>query len=273
MHKNIGHKITAGWKRTSTCLIVLVCMLHPATKAEAESVRIQIDDVRSYFNTDPNLYECYDLGRPINSISLVYHDFDGDGRQEALVTASSCLTGTAGPDIHSVFAMNTDGSIRELKLNKNIDGVNISGIPLPLIGNRNWVMFVKSNLLCNQFYDGLLGGERESPLVECYDFENGEFNITSITYAPIFQTSFDCRLAKTDREIATCRDEQLAQMDRELGREYVTLLASLPEGEKAALIDDQKRWLKKIDSWAAYKWCCEELVGKYQKRIQAVRRH
>lgn len=269
MNKNIS-----GWKRTITLQIVLVCILHLATVAVAEPVRIQIDDVRSYFNSDPSFSECLELtgnvSRAIDLISLDHHDFDDDGQPEALVTASSCMTGTAGADIHSVFTMNADGSIREIKFNRNNPGIKITGIPLPLIGNRNWGMAVKGNLLCNRFVDGL-GWERESPLVECYEFKNGEFLISSITYATTFKPSFDCQKAKTDREVVACRDEEVAKLDRELDREYRNLIESIPAIDQPALIASQNKWLKEVDSWAAYKWCCDEVMQKYSERIKVVR--
>lgn len=270
MNKNIS-----GWKRTITRQIVLVCILHFAAKAAAEPVRIQIDDVTSYFNSDQRFSECFDqtgnTSRTINWIPFTYHDFNHDGQPEALVTGSSCLTGTAGSDIHSVFTTNADGSIREIKFNRNNEGIQISGIPLPLIGNRNWVMAVKGNLLCNRFVDGL-GWERESPLIECYEFKSGEFLITSITYATTFKTSFDCQKAKTDREVVACRDEAVAKLDRELDREYRNLIESIPAIDQPALIASQNKWLKEIDSWAAYKWCCDEIKQKYSERIQALQK-
>jgi hypothetical protein len=33
---------------------------------------------------------------------LEYFDFFGDRRKEAVVVASTCMTGTAGPDVHAV---------------------------------------------------------------------------------------------------------------------------------------------------------------------------
>jgi len=35
---------------------------------------------------------------------------------------------------------------------------------------------------------------------------------------------------------------------------------------------NQRQWLKEADSWSAYKWCCDEVAAKYQKRIKAIRK-
>lgn len=40
---------------------------------------------------------------------LEYYDFKGDGNEEAIVVASTCETGTAGPDVHSVFGRDASG--------------------------------------------------------------------------------------------------------------------------------------------------------------------
>jgi hypothetical protein len=46
----------------------------------------------------------------------VFGDLDGDGRDEAAVTAFSCVSGNGGPDLIAVFAMNPEGVVRELKI-------------------------------------------------------------------------------------------------------------------------------------------------------------
>lgn len=48
--------------------------------------------------------------------SLEYFDFAGDGSEQAVVVASTCATGTAGPDVHAVLRRQTDGSLAELKI-------------------------------------------------------------------------------------------------------------------------------------------------------------
>ena len=45
-----------------------------------------------------------------------FGDLDGDGREEAAVTAFSCLAGNGGPDLIAVFTMSREGVVRELKV-------------------------------------------------------------------------------------------------------------------------------------------------------------
>jgi hypothetical protein len=52
---------------------------------------------------------------------LPYFDFTGDGIDEAIVVASTCNTGTAGRDIHSVFTRRPDGSLAELKIHASTE--------------------------------------------------------------------------------------------------------------------------------------------------------
>jgi hypothetical protein len=60
---------------------------------------------------------CKDALRKENEISTIaFGDLDGDRREEAAVTAYSCMAGEGGPDMIAVFAMNPDGVFRELKI-------------------------------------------------------------------------------------------------------------------------------------------------------------
>ena len=46
--------------------------------------------------------------------NLQYADLDGDSKEEAVVTASTCLQGTAGPDIARVYKLTRDGALHIL---------------------------------------------------------------------------------------------------------------------------------------------------------------
>ena len=45
-----------------------------------------------------------------------FGDLDGDGREDAAVTAFSCMAGNGGPDLTAVFTMKRDGIVRELPI-------------------------------------------------------------------------------------------------------------------------------------------------------------
>ncbi len=253
-------------------LHLLFALMAACTHAQADAQKdIHSFDWTSYFNkqyAECLEYEIY-KNQAVGLVPIVYHDFDGDGRDEALVTGSSCNTGTAGPDIHSVFKLNADGTLAELKFSEEGTGAKVTGIPLRLIGNNNWGMTVKQGLLCKQFVDG---SGIEMPEERCYAFKAGQFVLTSVVYAPTFETSFDCHKARTDREIVACRLPAMARLDMELAKEYGILRRSLPDAERAALTASQKEWLHNLDAWVAYKWT-DDLAEKYQKRILELRNY
>jgi len=67
-----------------------------------------------------NLHDaCKDaLGTGIELSTRAYGDLDGDGREEAAVTAFSCQAGNGGPDLIAVFSLSPSGKVRELPIEK-----------------------------------------------------------------------------------------------------------------------------------------------------------
>jgi hypothetical protein len=65
-----------------------------------------------------NLHDaCKDaLGTGIEISTIAYGDLDGDSREEAAVTAFSCLAGNGGPDLIAVFTLTPNGKVLELPL-------------------------------------------------------------------------------------------------------------------------------------------------------------
>ena len=59
--------------------------------------------------------------------------------------------------------------------------------------------------------------------------------------------SFDCRTAKTARELATCGDAKLAAADRELAAAWRDAIARLDPVIAKALREDQRKFLSDID--------------------------
>jgi hypothetical protein len=88
--------------------------------------------------------------------SLEYFDFTGDGIDEAVLVASTCVTGTAGPDIHAVFTRQPDGSLAELKIHAPTENLG------DLLGRVFYDLNVKDGLLVQTFHDT---SGREKPLV------------------------------------------------------------------------------------------------------------
>ena len=67
-----------------------------------------------------NLHDaCKDaLGTGIELSTKAYGDLDGDGREEAAVTAFSCQAGNGGPDLIAVFTLTPNGKVQELPIEK-----------------------------------------------------------------------------------------------------------------------------------------------------------
>ena len=68
------------------------------------------------------------------------------------------------------------------------------------------------------------------------------------TPAAAAEPSFDCRTAKTARELATCGDLKLAAADRELAAAWHETVARLDPATAKALREDQRKFLSDIDA-------------------------
>ena len=77
------------------------------TVAQVRPQRISDDEIKKHFSNA----DC----EGVNINHLEYFDFTGDGQAEAVVLASTCMTGTAGPDVHAVVTRQSDGSLAEPK--------------------------------------------------------------------------------------------------------------------------------------------------------------
>jgi hypothetical protein len=78
-------------------------------------------DLRNYLTTVYNEAStlCGAGQEPIQIGYIKYADLDSDGKEEAIVRASSCLTGTAGPDINAVYRLLPTEKVVEIKINRN----------------------------------------------------------------------------------------------------------------------------------------------------------
>lgn len=69
------------------------------------------------FYTDYYKEQCPGVhGSPIVIQDIRYADLTGDGREEAVVTASSCLSNPRYPDILGVFSRSTGGAVSRLRI-------------------------------------------------------------------------------------------------------------------------------------------------------------
>jgi uncharacterized protein YecT (DUF1311 family) len=196
---------------------------------------------------------------------LDYFDFKGDGNQEAIVVASSCATGTAGPDIHSVLSGDTSGKIVELKI-QEVDPSTYDN----LFGNRNYDLSVEQGLLVATYGDD---PKRELPLVIRYKWNGKEFEVVSIKKTGVFRTSYDCTKAQGEVENAICHVKELAELDLQLNSTYKALLAKLAAPERQGLKSEQRAWILKRDKdCAPYKGWVDCLTDNYEKRMNQLKK-
>lgn len=193
---------------------------------------------------------------------LDYHDFKGDGNQEAIVVASTCMTGTAGPDVQSVLTRDTSGELVELKI-PEADKTAYDN----MFGNRNSDLSVKDGLLVSTFEDD--SSRQTSPLVIKYKWTGKEFAIVSIEKTGVFKTSYNCAKADTEVENAICHVKELADLDLQLGTVYKSVLAKLSAAGRPSLRKEQREWMAKRDrECPIYKGWVSCLSDSYQKRIE-----
>src|SRR5687768_12618253 len=81
-----------------------------------------------------------ELHRPIFINTVAFHDFDGDGAEEIVATASTCFTGTAGPDIHGVYRVLGDWQLESLPI-QELDEFGGQRLHDHLRGNRNYFLY------------------------------------------------------------------------------------------------------------------------------------
>ena len=242
--------------RKSTWFFVVAVLLYPCV-AHAQTQKwkpIGEDELGQWIDKQN---DC-PLDSPPYFWRLDYFDFKGDGNEEAIVVASSCMTGTAGPDIHSVVGRDSQGELVELKI-PDVDPKTYDC----LFGNSNSDLAERDGLLVSTFHDD--AGE---PLVIKYKWNGKEFAIVSIDKTGVFKTSYDCTKADADVEKAICHVEELAKLDVELGAGYKALLAKLSEAGRNSLRAEQRQWLAQRDKECVlYKGWVGCLSDYYQKRI------
>ena len=268
------------FKNTITTCLFTAELLFPCTgifagtqsdsgKTSPDTENIRAFDIQAYLSAKS--VECLDndSSYKVAMLSLEYSDLTGDGKEEAVVTAQTCMMGNGGPDIHSVFYLGVSNAIKEYPVDFMPDkSTVIKGIPLPLIGNRNYYLRIKDSLLCAEYWDG---SGREHPLRQYFKFDNGSFVVAREEYGTTYPTSFDCAKAKSDREIVACSCDSIASMDIELNDVYQRVLSTVNPEERIRLKHEQQQWLRDFDKVKAYR-STYDFAERYRARISQLKK-
>ena len=233
---------------------------------QASPEKITEAEIKSAINSRSDVDECESFDQ-IHIDHIEYHDFIGDGQQEAVVIASTCMTGTAGPDIHAVYRRDADGKVVELPF-RHAEGdpfFNRSGRKIPVFGNANYGLAVENGELLARWSDS---SDRESPVVIWYKWDGKEFVIDHMKVSGPFPTSYDCSKATKELDRAICYSPSVAALDVQLGQAYRAVLQRLPPEKKRELQAQQREWLAQREKdCTIYKWWVDCLKNFYTKRI------
>ena len=236
-------------------LAILLCLSSIPYALAQKTKRIEKQEIAKWTN---RMEEC-PADQPPYFWKLDYYDFKGDGTEQAIVIASTCMTGTAGPDIHSVLSRNSDGELEEMKI-AEVDPRTYDG----LFGNTNYTLTVENGLLVAAFTDG------SNTVTIKYKWSGEEFAVASIEKPGTYPTSFDCTKSLTEVEQKICHVESLAALDVQLNTLYKSLLAKVASPERDALHDEQRKWLAAREKTCNYKGWQGCLTEYYQKRIDTL---
>src|SRR5690348_343614 len=228
-------------------------------------------EIKRAINARSDVDECDSLDQ-IHIDHLEYYDFTGDGQQEAIVVASTCMTGTAGPDVHAVYTRHPDGTVGELPL------LNAKGDPpwtaqddepIPVFGNPNYTLTVDGGKLVVRWGDS---SDRDQPLTVWYKWAGTKFIVDHAKLQGPYPTGYDCRKAIKEMDRAICYSPGVAALDLELGRIYRETLQKLRADQKQDLQKQQREWLGgREKTCTIYKWWVDCLKDLYTKRIAELR--
>jgi uncharacterized protein YecT (DUF1311 family) len=225
--------------------------------------RITETEIKNAINRASGASECESL-ESIHIDHLEYHDFFRDGQQEAVVVASTCATGTAGPDVHAVFRRDVDGTVAELPFRDPGELPRAQG-NLPVFGNPNFDLAVEDGQLVARWHDS---SDREDPLTVWFKWDGGQFVEAHRKVEGPFPTSYDCGKATTELDRAICYAPGVAALDVQLGQVYVGALRRVPPGKKQELRSEQREWLLRREQQCdIYKRYVDCLIDLYTKRI------
>jgi uncharacterized protein YecT (DUF1311 family) len=226
-------------------------------------------EIKSFINGGSDVNECESLDQ-IHIDHLEYYDLTGDGQEDAVVVASTCMTGTAGPDIHAVYKRDASGKVVELPLHDvGEPSFNPSAATLPVFGNPNYGLAVEDGKLVARWMDS---SDRKDPLIVWYKWDGKNFVLDHMKIEGPFATSYDCAAATKEMDRAICYAPEVAALDVQLGRAYRAALQQISPDRKQELQKQQREWLAQREkSCTIYKWWVDCLKDLYSKRISELK--
>jgi len=208
--------------------------------------------------------EC-DSVNEINLDPIQYADLLADGKKEAVVVAATCMTGTAGPDIHAVYVRDAAGKVVELPFH-HAEGdpfFNNDGPQLPVFGNRNYRFEIDHGQLMAKWGDS---SDRNHPLTIWYKWDGKAFVVDHMKVEGPFKTSYHCTKATKELDRAICYSPSVAALDVQLNQVYRAALQQ--NADRAALQQQQREWLAQREKQCTiYKWWVDCLTEMYTRRI------
>jgi uncharacterized protein YecT (DUF1311 family) len=243
--------------RTAAFLLMYVLL---QSVAPAHAPKITEEMIAHYLAEH---YDCADADA-IRLDDVEYFNFTGHDYDDVIVVASTCQSGTGGPDVHSVFSWVDEGKLGEL----DFEEVNPKRYQV-LFGNRNSVLSPDKDdrELIETFYD-TSGRDRPLVLMFQWDGKQDKFLLNAVQSAPMYKTSYDCTKAQKEVDRAICYVEPLAKLDVDLNASYSSLSTRLPVAARKALVQEQREWLALRDrDCVVYKGWVDCLTNMYTARI------
>jgi uncharacterized protein YecT (DUF1311 family) len=196
---------------------------------------------------------------------LEYIDFQGNGHKDAVVVASTCMTGTAGPDVHAVYSRDLGGKLVEHSLDQLDQGFGPDRPKLPVFGNPNYGLTVEKGQLLARWMDS---SDRENPLIIWYKWTGEKFVVDHMKVEGPFPTSYDCGKASKEMDRAICYSPTIAGLDVKLGEAYRVAIEQRTPDQRRVLQEQQRQWLVEREKQCTiYKWWVDCLSDLYTKRI------
>jgi uncharacterized protein YecT (DUF1311 family) len=241
--------------RNDALLPAILIFLAPLwSVAQQRPPQISEDEIKKHFSKAPDC-EGVDIDK------LEYFDFLGDGDKQAVVVASTCATGTAGPDVHAVVRRQPDGLLIDLKVPEPTEKQQAA-----LFGRVFYELHVQNGLLVETYHDE--SGRPDPLVIKCrWNAQDHAFQIVEAKTPPRYKTSFDCDKTKTAVENAICYSSTTASLDLALEQTYKAWLDSLDDKDSDILMKEQKEWLRKRNLICDDRFVFQCLQTLYQARL------